>query len=126
MKTLLPVCLVALSLDAGSAWAAGRLSDPQMDQISAGVLGLDIPSCAGVSACGSVLTTSTSSVVTKTNAAGVVTTTTITGGVVTANTTLSGNGTAGGTGGTGGSMGTTPVETLPTSSQAIGGLLHSQ
>lgn len=38
MKTLLFAGLVALPLSVGSAWAAERLSDAQMDRVSAGAL----------------------------------------------------------------------------------------
>jgi hypothetical protein len=44
MKTFLPALLVILSLSAGGAWAAERLSEAQMDRIVAG----DIPTtCPG-------------------------------------------------------------------------------
>src|SRR5271167_2408974 len=70
MKTLLAACLVALALGAGTGSAAERLSDTQMDQISAGAPGLLPTSCDGAPACGIVTVTSTSSVTTVANSMG--------------------------------------------------------
>jgi len=64
MKSLLAVCLVALALGAGRVSAADRLSDTQMDRISAGTSGLGlVPSCTA----GCVAATSSSSVATEIN-----------------------------------------------------------
>jgi len=67
MRTLLLAGLIALSLAAGSASAASRLSDTQMDQISAGAF---VPTCGGASNCSSVSATSSSMVATVTNTSG--------------------------------------------------------
>ena len=111
MKTLLPACLLALSLDAVAAPAGTRLTDTQMDQISAGQTGL--PSCAGVSMCGSVSITSSSSSYTVTNPDGSTTNVTINPGQITLSTTISGTGGTGETGGTGGASTPPVVITLP-------------
>jgi hypothetical protein len=47
MKTLLFAGLVALPLSVGSAWAAERLSEAQMDRVVAG----DVPTCAAGPGC---------------------------------------------------------------------------
>ncbi len=110
MRTLLLVCLAALSFSAGGASASTRLSDAQMDRISAGAL----PSCVGASMCSGTSITQSSTTVTQTNSNGVVMTTTTNTGPV--STTLgsstggtggtTGTGGTGDTGGTGGSTGT--------------------
>jgi hypothetical protein len=67
MRTLLFACL-ALALGAGSVSAADRLSDTQLDQISAGAL---VPTGCGTTAnCSSVSATSTSSVSTVVGTSG--------------------------------------------------------
>jgi len=135
VKTLLPACLVALSLGTASVSAAERLSDTQMDQISAGEANL-VPSCGGASMCGSVTITSSSSTVTTTNpVTGVVSTTTITAGLQTnSDAALSGLGNNGGSSNSGGSgnnggssssggSGTTPVAiTLPRTPPTVEGV----
>ncbi len=73
MRTLLFACLVMLALGAGSVSASDRLSDTQMDQISAGALP-SVPSCSAGGACASITSTSTSSVVTYVDATGTLTT----------------------------------------------------
>jgi hypothetical protein len=125
MKTLIPVCLVALALGTASVSAAERLSDTQMDQISAGALDL-VPTCGGASMCGSRSITSSSASYTVTNPDGSTKNVTMGGGLVTQSGILSGVGNSGGSGngsgnngGTGGTSGTsTPpvVITLPRNS----------
>jgi hypothetical protein len=125
MTSLFPVCLVALALGAASVSAAERLSDAQMDDISAGALGL-VPNCGGASMCGNVSLTSSSSSYTVTNPDGSTKNVTMGGGLVTQSGILSGLGKNGGSGdnggssnngGTGGTTSTPPVViTLPRNS----------
>lgn len=122
MRTLIPACLVALALGTASVSAAERLTDTQIDQISAGALDL-VPTCGGASTmCGSVSLTSSSSSYTVTNPDGSTKNVTTVGGLMTASGILSSLGNSGGSGnngGTGGASGTsTPpiVITLPRNS----------
>lgn len=111
MKTLFPVCLVALALGTASVSAAERLSDTQMDQISAGALDL-VPTCGG-SMCGSVSITSSSASYTVTNPDGSTMNVTVGGGLVTQSGILSGLGNSGGSGNNGGTGGTSGASTPP-------------
>ena len=112
MKKFVLAGFVALPLAAGGTSAAERLSDAQMDQVTAG----DLPSCGGASMCAGTLMMATSTTVTTTNSSGVSMTTT----THTITTTALGSGTGGTggtgetggtgtTGGTGGTMGPVPV-----------------
>ena len=115
MKALLLACLATLSLSAENASAATRLSDRQMDQISAGA----VPMCGGSSTCSGMSSVSMSTTTTDNQGKTITTTTTTTMplGEAAGGSGGSTGGSGGSTGGSGGSTGGTSPVSIPLNTQ---------